>query len=149
MGYIKIDGDLCTGCGICIDACPSDVLDMGDKASQISRPELCISCGHCGAVCSNDAISSSRSSSRASFFLENMTASLPPEHALFHQKRSYRSFTSRKLDRETIKTMIQYGEKAPSSHNYRQREYIVVTATEQIKRLEEIVVKEYQRLVKN
>lgn len=148
MTFTEIDIERCTQCGICIEACPSDAMEMGEESSLVSYPGRCISCGHCAAVCPEDAISASASNARAPFSLEKIPGSLPPEHLLFYQKRSYRRFTTKKLDNNTIKTMIQYAEKAPSSHNFRQREYFVVTDPEKIKEMEEIVVNVYRPIIK-
>ncbi len=148
MSFIEIDSDRCTQCGACIEACPGDVLEMGEECAQALYPELCISCGHCAASCPVDAISSSQSNSRAPFTLEDLPTTLPPEHLLFYRKRSVRVFKPQKLDKVTIKTMIQYAEKAPSSHNYREREYIAVTDEKKIREMEEIVIKVYRPLVK-
>jgi nitroreductase/NAD-dependent dihydropyrimidine dehydrogenase PreA subunit len=148
MSYIQFDTERCSGCGICVDMCPSYALGMVDKSPQVSHTGLCISCGHCAALCPESAISSSESNSRVPFDLTDIATSLPPEHLLFHQKRSYRKFTKKELDKDTIQTMIQYAEMAPSSHNFRKREYIVVTDAEEIKRIEEIVVKVYRPLAK-
>ena len=31
---MKVDPDLCTACGLCVDTCP-DVFEMGDDAAQV------------------------------------------------------------------------------------------------------------------
>lgn len=148
MHYIEIDTERCISCGICVETCPSDALEMEQESPPASLTELCISCGHCAAVCPEGAISSSDTNSRAPFGLSEISTTLPPEHLLFHRKRSCRKFTNKELDRDAIKTMIQYAEKAPSSHNFRQREYVVITNAEVIKQMEEIVVKVYRPLAK-
>ena len=53
MGIRKIDYSLCTGCGICVDVCPMDVLRMADS---IKRPIIkylsdCMSCFLCERDC--------------------------------------------------------------------------------------------------
>ena len=49
----KIGLDLCSGCGLCVDICPMDVLRM-DEAMQkpvIRYPEDCMTCFSCEDIC--------------------------------------------------------------------------------------------------
>ena len=52
---IEIDGDACSGCGLCIDRCWMKALKMeGDTA--VSDANRCIGCGLCIYVCPTDAL---------------------------------------------------------------------------------------------
>lgn len=53
----------CKGCGLCVEACPEDILYMSDKVNrqgyvtaQITDHEKCISCGFCALSCPDVAI---------------------------------------------------------------------------------------------
>ncbi len=148
MANIDIDIERCTQCAACIDICSGDVLVMGQESPEIAYPERCTSCGHCSAICPVDAISSNQTNSRAPFTVEEIPSTLSPEQALFYLKRSTREFTEEKLEEDTIKTLIRAAEKAPSSHNFRQREYVVVTDRAEIRRLEEVVTTVYRSLLR-
>jgi ferredoxin len=52
----KIDKDTCTGCGNCVDECPSDAIQMADEKAVVDEGG-CIDCAACVDVCPTEAIS--------------------------------------------------------------------------------------------
>lgn len=55
MAKPVVDPDNCTACGICVDECPNQALDLGDTA-VLARPDDCDGCGTCADSCPNGAI---------------------------------------------------------------------------------------------
>jgi NAD-dependent dihydropyrimidine dehydrogenase PreA subunit len=56
MTSIRIDISKCVGDGICVDACPNNVLDLIDGVAKVVNPDKCEGCGTCEAVCTQHAI---------------------------------------------------------------------------------------------
>ncbi len=62
-GFVVIDKERCKGCGLCIDACPFDVLGFsneynssGYNVATMVHPEKCTACMICAQVCPDVAI---------------------------------------------------------------------------------------------
>jgi Fe-S-cluster-containing hydrogenase component 2 len=51
----KVNNDLCTGCGICLDVCPMEAIQMKNDKAFVS--EDCSECGVCVDECPNGALS--------------------------------------------------------------------------------------------
>ena len=52
-----IDPDLCTGCGTCVDWCPTDAIALDDEGFAERDENACIGCGVCARFCPDSAIS--------------------------------------------------------------------------------------------
>jgi 2-oxoglutarate ferredoxin oxidoreductase subunit delta len=54
---IEINRDWCKGCGICVQFCPTKVLELDEREKSIAvRPEDCICCRMCELRCPDLAI---------------------------------------------------------------------------------------------
>lgn len=52
-----IDKDTCTGCGTCVDWCPTDAIALDDNGLAERDENACIGCGVCARFCTDEAIS--------------------------------------------------------------------------------------------
>ena len=51
MSHPVLQTDDCVGCGICVDACPQEVLGIEDGVVAVENEESCIACGECVEEC--------------------------------------------------------------------------------------------------
>lgn len=64
LGMVRIDGDRCSGCGLCARFCPTGALEFttAHEADGTTRfgltvcPALCLDCGICAAACPDAAV---------------------------------------------------------------------------------------------
>ena len=56
MSHPVIEADECIGCGICVDACPQEVLEVVSGVAEVVNEDACIACGDCGEECPMGAI---------------------------------------------------------------------------------------------
>ena len=51
-----IDADACTGCHVCLGACPTKAISGERKQLHVIDQKLCIQCDTCRQVCKFDAV---------------------------------------------------------------------------------------------
>lgn len=54
---VKIDEELCNGCGVCISPCAEGALKLENGKAKIIREELCDGAGFCLGICPTGALS--------------------------------------------------------------------------------------------
>ena len=54
---LRLDGEACSGCGMCATVCPRGVFEVsGGRAAVVDR-DSCIECGACALNCPESALS--------------------------------------------------------------------------------------------
>ena len=56
MSHPIINAEECIGCGICVDACPQEALEVVDGTCEPVNEESCVGCGECLEECPMGAI---------------------------------------------------------------------------------------------
>jgi len=53
---VKIEEELCTGCGLCVSPCAEGAIEIVDGKAKVIREELCDGAGFCLGVCPTGAL---------------------------------------------------------------------------------------------
>jgi Pyruvate/2-oxoacid:ferredoxin oxidoreductase delta subunit len=52
----RIDRETCTGCGTCVEWCPTEAIRLDDSGKAVRDAGACFGCGVCARFCPEDAI---------------------------------------------------------------------------------------------
>lgn len=122
---LKIDKDLCIGCGLCVRVCPKDVIEIKDDKAQIVGKES-LNCDHCAAVCPEGAITVGAIQPGLSDFSSFSPATSWTRHGdydtaglvnLMQSRRSCRNYTDKPVERHLLEDLVKTGITAPSGSN--------------------------------
>ena len=151
---VKINRDLCTGCGLCITVCPTGTISLIEGKAAVSGGAS-ISCGHCEAVCPQEAIRVTAIDEEMSRY-KTFTADkqwLPPGQyntsALVHlmaSRRSCRCFTSQPVDRDMLEDLIKIGITAPSGTNSQSWTFTILPTRKAVTSFAENIASYFGRL---
>ena len=78
MGDIAFDAARCSGCGLCIKACPADAIIMQEAKAKVKDIIECMACGDCVAICKEEAITLTRSYCYSGFYKTIDSGTLTP-----------------------------------------------------------------------
>lgn len=56
VSTLKLDKELCTGCGRCTEVCPREVFSIKDRKAIIVNFDNCLECGACMSNCAFGAL---------------------------------------------------------------------------------------------
>ena len=122
MSLITIDESKCKKDGICVEECPSCVIQQ-DEDSRLpvlskENENVCIRCGHCVAVCPHGAFEHECSPIADSPEIQKeLILTFEQTEQLLRSRRSIRVFKSDPVEKEKIVKLIEMARYAPTGHN--------------------------------
>ena len=140
MELLSVDKKKCLHCGICVESCPSCILELGPEGPECHSEHGCMSCGHCVAVCPVGALDNRYSP--LSNMLPLTEPVLPAEDAykFLRMRRSIRCFKPEIPSEEDITRLLDICRYAPTATNSQCMYYLVIRNPQQIKDIANIVV---------
>lgn len=173
MEHLTIDRDLCIRCGRCIADCPMGIPctdEHGNYCSNEENAEVCIYCGHCVAVCPTGAITLNPMEDKEQLQLMENYGIVPlglsqkecrPSEtekqpcseqleALIRSRRMTRSFKNELVSKSVVEHIVNdvlaY---APSGHNSRGYEAVVVEGREKLEKLTVLSLEYFEKLIQD
>jgi len=139
-----IDEEKCSGCGQCLNECPTLNFRMEEsKKKAVFSPLACMGCGHCIAICPEDAIIYKNMKDEALSFGGVLDPSTLIQHDSMYRfmraKRSVRQYKKKKIPKEELEKIIDIMRYAPTGSNIRQMKCLVISDDEQINKLGDAV----------
>ena len=56
VATLSLDEEKCIGCGMCLEVCPQEVLEMNGRHARIVDRDGCMECGACAMNCPVSAV---------------------------------------------------------------------------------------------
>jgi nitroreductase/NAD-dependent dihydropyrimidine dehydrogenase PreA subunit len=137
----------CTGCKLCVEVCPSFVLEMKEEKASVVRGGWCIGCGHCGAVCPVEAVLH-EATSYERIIPSGPSTAISPEslQLLIRERRSVRIYGKGEVTEESIRKILDAGRYAPTGTNSQNVDYIVLRSSDQIEELRKRTTRFYEKI---
>ena len=145
-----VDVKKCTGCKLCVKACPVFVLELKDKKALVSHGDFCIECGHCGAVCPEGAVVQKKTVVAQGLKAGKKYAVSPDVMMqILRERRSVRVYKDKPVPKDIIEKIINAGRYAPTGTNSQRVHYTVITSPEMISELSRRVMEFNAKFFKN
>ena len=149
-----IDKEQCTGCGLCVQICPSQAFSLlSDKVALTG--DCSFSCDHCAAICPAGAIrlmDLDESALEFSTFQQDKRW-LPPGETdiaglvrLMRSRRSVRIYQDKPVPRRILTDLIKIGITAPSGTNSQRWTFTIIPNRHSMMEFGHLVAAFYRRL---
>jgi nitroreductase/NAD-dependent dihydropyrimidine dehydrogenase PreA subunit len=144
VNIFEVDHNTCNRDGICVDSCPSGLIEMKDGGYPVPVPEaeeVCIRCGHCVAVCPTGSLQHRVVKLEKCLPLDRSLRISPEQCEQFLKaRRSIRAFKKKSILKDDMAELIDTARFAPTGHNSQSVEYLVIGNQEDLHNLAGLTV---------
>lgn len=125
---LKINSELCSGCGLCKSVCIRDNIEIDEAACELENN--CFECGHCMAICPEGAIGLIKYCNQKDRIEEYDSRQIPVDYddllQFLKQRRSIRWFKNKKIDKDTFDKIFEGAYYSPSAQNSQDVEFVIL-----------------------
>lgn len=139
MDLITVDKEKCLRCGICVEACPACILNLGADGPECHFDRGCMSCGHCVAICPVGALDNKYTPREEQRPVTKPMLSQEEAYEFLRMRRSVRCFKPMPPTEEDLLKLLEIARYAPTAGNTQGMYYVVVRDKEKIKAITEAV----------
>lgn len=153
MELLSVDQEKCKRDGICAAVCPAGIIEFKIKEAFPTMieggHELCIRCGHCVAVCPHGAMShEAMNTTECPPVRDELNLQPDQVEQFLRSRRSIRTYKKKQVDRDVLTKLIELASFAPSGHNTRPVNWLVIYDSDKVQRLAGIVAEWMASLIK-
>ncbi len=141
---VKINLEICVGCGACAADCLGKKIEITDKRAVVKEP--CLQCGHCVAVCPVNAVSIPEydMADVEEWPVGEMNLSAETLLRTMKFRRSIRKYTKETVSPEKLEKLVQAGRYAATAKNLQDCHFVIVQKN--LSRLKELVWNHIDRI---
>jgi nitroreductase/NAD-dependent dihydropyrimidine dehydrogenase PreA subunit len=141
MKLIEVNLEKCVKCGICIDACPTRALVMGEDGPEAGQPQNCNECGHCVAICPQGAIDNKKAPlANQPAVQEFPVLNEKTAQQFLRSRRSIRCYRNAAVPRDTLLKLVKIARFAPTASNRQGVSYIIIEDKEILKKVTKVTI---------
>ena len=152
MNIFEVDHKTCNRDGICVNSCPSGLIEMKDDGYPYPVPEaeeVCIRCGHCVAVCPTGSLKHRVVKLERCLPLDsNLKITSAQCEQFLKGRRSIRAFKKKAIPKDDLGKLLEISRFAPTAHNSQSVEYMVLGNRDELHNLAGLTVDWMRTVIK-
>ena len=143
MPLITIDPEKCNHDGLCVRACPTNLIEVrpGSLPAEVAgAADACIRCGHCVAVCPKGALTNALLPEEDFLPVAEKRPDAEAMEGLLLSRRSVRDFRGEPVPTEQLERLLETARRAPTASNSQHISWSVIRDPERLDRIRELTL---------